>query len=49
MLSAASESNQSRGYGWVAGPYPTGTLIRQEMPSFARVDNVKRSPRDGAA
>ena len=27
-------------YGRAANPYPTGTLTRQETPSFARRDNV---------
>jgi hypothetical protein len=27
-------------YGWVASPYPTGTLTRQETPSFSRRDNA---------
>jgi DDE superfamily endonuclease len=27
-------------YGWVASPFPTGTLTLQEAPSFAQRDNV---------
>jgi len=26
-------------YGWVANPYPTGTLTLQDSPGFARRDN----------
>jgi hypothetical protein len=34
-------------YGWVAGPYPTGTRTRQETPSFARRYNVKATATQG--
>ncbi|MGH8654090.1 MAG: hypothetical protein ACREYE_18840, partial [Gammaproteobacteria bacterium] len=27
-------------YGWVASPYPTGTLTLQDAPSFSQRDNV---------
>ncbi len=30
-------------YGWVAGPYPTGTLTLQETPSLSRRDNASSS------
>ena len=31
-------------YGWVANPYPTGTLTLQETPSFSWRDNAKAQP-----
>jgi len=37
--------NESAGYGWVAGPYPTGTFTPQEAPSLSRRDNDKHQPR----
>jgi hypothetical protein len=30
-------------YGWVAGPYPTGTFTPQDVPDLSRRDNVKIS------
>ncbi|MGH8652618.1 MAG: hypothetical protein ACREYE_10815, partial [Gammaproteobacteria bacterium] len=31
-------------YGWVASPYPTGTLTLQDAPSFSQRDNAQAQP-----